>query len=129
MSADQRCWCSGGRFSRPLGSACDYVTDRTIIDTPAGPLKLPHTIEFDPVTSGTVIHTRFGPPKSKRDLALAAQVGTAYGDALHSSLPRLVELVDAELAARQADRGPEPELAPPSPERPLSRLQPLTIIE
>ncbi len=107
----------------------DYVTDRTIIDTPAGPLKLPHTIEFEPVTSGTVIHMRFGPPKAKRDLALAAQVGAAYGEALRSSLPRLVELLDAELKSRQADRGPEPELAAPKPDGPLAGIAPLVIID
>ncbi len=107
----------------------DYVTDRTIIDTPAGPLELPHTIEFEPVTSGTVIHMRFGPPKVKRDLALAAQIGAAYGEALRSSLPKLVELLDAELAARLADRGPEPELAAPRSDGPLAGIQPLVTID
>lgn len=107
----------------------DYVTDRTIIDTPAGRLKLPHTIEFEPVTSGTVIHMRFGPPKVKRDLAIAAQIGAAYGEALRSSLPRLVELLDGELESRQADRGPEPELAAPKPDGPLAGLAPLVIID
>ncbi len=107
----------------------DYVTDRTILDTPAGPLKLPHTIEFEPVPDGTVIHMRFGPPKAKKDLALAAEVGSHYGDALRSRLPTLVELLDAELAARETDRGPEPELAAPRPDGPLAGLQSLVIID
>jgi len=107
----------------------DYVTDRTILDTPAGPLKLPHTIEFEPVTTGTVIHMRFAPPKARRELALAQQVAAAYGEALRSSLPTLVAQLDAELAARDAGRGPEPELAAPRPDGPLSGLQPLVIID
>ena len=29
----------------------DYVTDRTILDTPSGPVKVLHTIELEPVSS------------------------------------------------------------------------------
>jgi hypothetical protein len=107
----------------------DYVTDRTILDTPAGPLKLLHTIELEPVRSGTLIHFRFAAPKAKRDLALAQEVGAAYGEALRSSLPALVEQLDAAFAARLADRGPEPQLAAPRPDGPLSGLQPLVIVD
>jgi hypothetical protein len=38
----------------------DYVTDRTILDTPGGPVKVLHTVEFEPTrraprsTSGSV---------------------------------------------------------------------------
>ena len=34
----------------------DYVTDRTILDTPSGPMKVLHTIEFEPTPTGTMIH-------------------------------------------------------------------------
>ena len=47
----------------------DYVTDRTILDTPDGPVKVLHTIELEPVPSGTIIHLRFGaarPSASRR---------------------------------------------------------------
>jgi hypothetical protein len=106
----------------------DYVTDRTILDTPAGPLKLPHTIELEPVATGTVVHMRFGAPKARRQTALAKEVGAAYGEALRSSLPGLVAQLDAELAAREADRGPEPELTGPRPDGPLAGLPPLVFI-
>ena len=89
----------------------DYVTDRTIIDTPTGPVKVLHTIELEPVASGTVIHLRFAAPKTKREKALMEHIGPAYGAALESGIPTLVAQLDAELAAREADRGPEPELA------------------
>jgi len=109
----------------------DYVTDLTILDTPAGPLKLPHTIEFEPVATGTVIHMRFGPPKARRQATLAKEIGAAYGEALRSSLPPLVAQLDAKAAAREADRGPEPEpeLTRPGPDGPLSGLQPLLIVD
>jgi uncharacterized protein YndB with AHSA1/START domain len=106
----------------------DYVTDRTILATPTGPVKVLHTIELEPVTSGTIIHLRFAAPKTRREKALMEHIGPAYGGALESGIPTLVALLEAELAARDAGRGPEPELARPSPDGPLSGLRPLVIV-
>ena len=106
----------------------DYVTDRTILDTPGGPVKLLHTIELEPTPTGTVIHLRFGAPKTKREKAQLEHIGPAYGQALQSSIPSLIAQLDTELAAREADRGTEPELAVPRPDGPLSGLQPLLIV-
>lgn len=88
----------------------DYVTDRTILETPGGPVKVLHTIELEPVSSGTVIHLRFGPPKTKREQRLMVEIGPAYGAALRSGVPGLVAQLEAALAARTVDAGPEPEL-------------------
>jgi len=106
----------------------DYVTDRTILSTPSGPVKVLHTIEFEPVPEGTVIHLRFGAAKTRREKALMEHIGPAYGQALESSFPGLIAQLDAELAARDADRGPEPELSTPRPDGPLAGLQPLVIV-
>jgi len=107
----------------------DYVTDRTILATPTGPVKVLHTIELEPVTSGTIIHLRFAAPRTRREKVLMTEhIAPAYGAALRSGIPTLLTLLDAELAARDADRGPEPELAKPSPDGPLSGLQPLVIV-
>ena len=103
----------------------DYVTDRTILETPGGPVKVLHTIELEPGTTGTTIHFRFGAPKTRREKALMEGIGPAYGQALQGSLPSLVAQLDAALAARDADRGPEPELVGPRPGGPLSGLPPL----
>ncbi len=102
----------------------DYVTDRTILDTPGGPVKLLHTIELEPTSTGTVIHLRFGAPKTKRENGLLEHIGPAYGEALRSSIPSLIAQLDAELAARETDRGPEPELARPRPDGPLPGSSP-----
>ena len=103
----------------------DYVTDRTILETPGGPVKVLHTIELEPGTTGTTIHFRFGAPKTRREKALMEGIGPAYGQALQGSLPSLVAQLDAAFAARDADRGPEPELVGPRPGGPLSGLPPL----
>ncbi len=106
----------------------DYVTDRTILDTPGGPVKLLHTVELEPGTVGTVIHFRFVAPKTRREMALIKEIGPAYELGLRASIPSLIAQLDAELAARDADRGPEPELNRPRPGGPLSGLQPLVIV-
>jgi uncharacterized protein YndB with AHSA1/START domain len=106
----------------------DYVTDRTILDAPSGPVKVLHTIELEPTTTGTKIHFRFGSPKTRREKELMKGIAAAYGPALESGLPGLIAQLDAELAARGADRGPEPELTTPRPDGPLSGIQPLVIV-
>ena len=107
----------------------DYVTDRTVLDTSSGPVKVLHTIEFEPSTTGTIIHLRFGAPKTRREKTLMEHIGPAYGAALESGIPTLITQLDAELAAREADGGPEPELARPRPDGPLSGLQPLVMVD
>jgi uncharacterized protein YndB with AHSA1/START domain len=102
----------------------DYVTDRTILETPGGLVKLLHTIELEPTAGGTIVHIRFGPPKTKREATLLESLGPAYGQALQSSLPGLLSQLDAELASRVADRGPEPDLAIPRVDGPLAGLAP-----
>jgi uncharacterized protein YndB with AHSA1/START domain len=106
----------------------DYVTDRTVIDTPSGPVKALHTIELEPVPSGTIIHLRFAAPKTKREQALMEHIGPAYGAALESAMPTLIAQLEAELAARGAEGGPEPELPAPKPGGLLSGIRPLEII-
>jgi uncharacterized protein YndB with AHSA1/START domain len=106
----------------------DYVTDRTILETPTGLVKVLHTLELEPVATGTVIHVRYADAKTKREKALMAHIGPAYGQALQSGFPSLVAQLEAERAARDAERGPEPELGAPRPDGPLSGIQPLLIV-
>jgi len=107
----------------------DYVTDRTILDTPGGPTRVLHTIELEPVPDGTVVHYRFAPPKTKREKGLMEHIGPAYGAALRSGVPALLAQLEAELAARQAGRGPEPELPAPRTDGPLAGIQPLVMLD
>ena len=88
----------------------DYVTDRTIVDTPVVPVRFLHTIEFEPTTDGTIIHYRFAGPDTPEEQELAKDIAPAYGDALRAHMPALVQQLEAEYAVRVADRGPEPRL-------------------
>jgi uncharacterized protein YndB with AHSA1/START domain len=107
----------------------DYVTDRTILETPGGPVRVLHTIELEPTTTGTTIHFRFAAPKTKREKALMEHIGPAYGDALRSGIPGLLARLEAALAARGAGGGSEPELARPSADGPLAGLEPLVMVD
>ena len=106
----------------------DYVTDLTIIETPSGPVKARHTIELEPGPAGTTIHMRFAAPRTRREKVLMEHIGPAYGDALRANISTLVVQLDAALAAREAGRGSEPELARPRPDGPLAGIQPLVMI-
>ena len=91
-------------------------------------MKVLHTIEFEPGAAGTTIHFRYAAPKTKREKELMEVIGPAYGAALESGLP------EPHRPARRRARGsrggprPEPELARPRPDGPLSGLEPLVIV-
>ena len=91
-------------------------------------MKVLHTIEFEPTSVGTTIHFRYGAPKTRREKVLMEVIAPAYGQALQSGFPSLIAQLEAELAARAADRGPEPELSAPMPGGLLSDLQPPAIV-
>jgi hypothetical protein len=61
-------------------------------------------------------------------MALMEGIGAAYEPALRSSIPGLIAQLDAELAAREADRGLEPELSRPKSDGVLAGLEPLVIV-
>jgi hypothetical protein len=103
----------------------DYLTDRTTLATPDGPLRVLHTIELEPTTTGTTVHMRFAAPKVKREMPLMEVIGPAYAHALEVHAPGLVAQLDAELAARGTE-GPELELAGPRPDGPLAGLEPVS---
>jgi uncharacterized protein YndB with AHSA1/START domain len=81
----------------------DYVTYRITTASPAGPLKLPETLEFEPTTDGTTIHIRFGAPTTKQEQRVVAEVGRGYQEAIESVIPSLLEQLEARNAERTAD--------------------------
>jgi hypothetical protein len=105
----------------------DYVTDRTVLATPDGPLRVLHTIELEPTTTGTTIHMRYAAPKTKREMPLMEVIGPAYGQALEANCPSLAAQLAAAFAAGEAGGASEPELVTPNPDGPLSGLEPLVI--
>jgi hypothetical protein len=103
----------------------DYVTDNTVVATPGGPVRAPHTIEFEPTATGTTIHMRFGSPRTARERAAVAEFGPPYLEALRGAVPALVAQLEASQADAHADREPEPDLAVPRADGPLAGLPPI----
>jgi hypothetical protein len=107
----------------------DYVTDRTVLATPGGLVRLLHTIELEPRPDGTTVHFRYAAPRTKREQALMGNIGSDYENALRSSLPSLIAQLDEAAATNPANDAPEPELAVPRPDGPLRGLTPLQMVD
>ncbi len=78
----------------------EYVTDRTILETPDGPVSVLHTIEFEQTADGTRIHYWFGPPATPREVAAMEVIGPAYGEALSGAMPDLIAQLESGFEAR-----------------------------
>ena len=107
----------------------DYVTDRSTVVTPAGPLRALHTMELEPTAAGTTVHFRLGEPTTKREKAIMREAGSVFEGIFRTSQATLLEKLDGELAAR-ADRDleSEPELPTARPDGVLAGVQPLRIV-
>ncbi len=102
----------------------DYFTFRNTIPTPMGPLRLLETTEFEPTPNGTLIHWRFGAPRTTKERAILEQMGSFFQQAMRSSVALLSEQLDAELARLGTDATAEPGLPRPRPDGPLAGLGP-----
>lgn len=80
----------------------DYVTDRTLVETPDGFVDFKHTIEFEPTPDGTIIEYRFALPEDPELHEVGTDIAHHYEEALRSAIPALVEQLDAEHAAEGA---------------------------
>ncbi|MDO8484271.1 MAG: DUF2652 domain-containing protein [Candidatus Limnocylindrales bacterium] len=103
----------------------DYVTDRSTMNTPGGPVKFLATFELEPAADGTIIHTRFAAPETARERAIMEQLAPMFAEILKESDRNLTEQLDAELAARMAGRAQEPDLPAPKADGLFSEMQPL----
>ena len=78
----------------------DYFTFRNTIPTPLGPIRFLVTTEFEPTPGGTVLHWRFGAPKTAKERAVLAQMTPWLDDVMHASTARLREQLEEELRCR-----------------------------
>ena len=101
----------------------DYLSDRGIHETPAGPLTMLETIEFEPTTTGTRIHFRYAAPKSAKERALAANLAPIFRQLFDAAMARLVAQLDAEMAARNDGQLEEPDLPAPAADGILAELE------
>ncbi len=107
----------------------DYVTDRTVVATPDGPVRFPHTIELEPTAEGTQVHMRFAWPTSSRERAAARAIADPYGEALRSALPTLVGQLEAAAAEGRVEPDAEPVLPAPRADGPLAGLAPISYLD
>jgi class 3 adenylate cyclase len=93
----------------------DYFTVRSVMGTPAGPVKFLTTFEFEPTTDGTTVHMRIGVGRSTRDRALLVPVLPMFEPIFAANAATLRQLVDEDVRERV-------EAAPPEPSVPTPRL-------
>jgi uncharacterized protein YndB with AHSA1/START domain len=100
----------------------DYYTIRNTVPTPAGPIRFLETMEFEPTPAGTVLHYRFGAPKTPKERAVMEQMASWLEGALQTSATHLTEQLAEELERRGRDATEEP--APPRAQKdgPLAGL-------
>jgi len=91
----------------------DYFTMRSTMPTPMGAVRFTSTFELEPTADGTIVHMRFGPPPTARELKILGQLRPMFEEIFAANAAALRLLVATELAARAADAIPEPDLPAP----------------
>jgi uncharacterized protein YndB with AHSA1/START domain len=99
----------------------DYVTLRSTMQTPGGPVTFVNTMELEPTPDGTVVHMRFAAPETDGELAILQQMRPMFEGIFQADRVALETLVATKLAERAA-RGPEPDLPRPNPDGELAGL-------
>jgi len=99
----------------------DYVTMRSTMETPGGPVTFLNTLELEPTTEGTVVHMRFAPPETEREQAILAGMQPMFEQMFDADRVALRTLLAMKVAEREA-RGAEPELPRPSADGVLADL-------
>jgi len=84
----------------------DYLTERTTMDTPMGPVKFVATLEYEPTASGTIVHFRFAPARTAKERAILEQMGPMLDVIFQQRGAELAAQLDAELRVGPADSEP-----------------------
>jgi uncharacterized protein YndB with AHSA1/START domain len=102
----------------------DYWSNRSTVNTPAGPIRMLSTVELEPTATGTTIHFRFAAPKAAKERAILQGALPMYGEIFRQSSASMMTQLEAELANRQTDAPVEPDLPTRNPEGILAGLAP-----
>jgi hypothetical protein len=106
----------------------DYLTERTTMGTPMGPVRFLSTLEFEPTAAGTVVHFRFAPPKTLRERTIMREAAPMLESTIAHHGTQLAAQLEAELAAR-LDGGDAPPLPAPRPDGLLSPITEDSVID
>ena len=93
----------------------DYLTQRSTMQTPGGPVTFNNTMELEPTPDGTIVHMRFAPPETDRETAILTQMIPMFEGMFAADRAALRALLDAKVAERAA-RGSEPDVPTPRPD-------------
>jgi uncharacterized protein YndB with AHSA1/START domain len=104
----------------------DYVTLRSTMQTPAGPVTFVNTLELEPTTDGTVVHMRFAPPETDREREILSGMQPMFEGMFDADRVALQTLVAMKLRERAA-RGAEPDLPMPRPDGEFADLPPISM--
>ena len=99
----------------------DYVTLRSTMQTPGGPVAFVNTLELEPTPDGTIVHMRFAPPATEREQEILAGMRPMFEGMFEADRVALRTLLEMKVAERQA-RGAEPDVPKPSADGVLAGL-------
>lgn len=102
----------------------DYWTNRSTIQTPAGPMKMLATVELEPTASGATIHFRYAAPRAAKERAILKELLPVYEQMFAESSSAMISQLEAELAHRRVDPPVEPDLPARKPDSVVSALAP-----
>ncbi|MEP7039979.1 MAG: DUF2652 domain-containing protein [Chloroflexota bacterium] len=102
----------------------DYWSNRSTINTPAGPMKMLCTVELEPTNSGTTVHFRYAWPKTAKERTILEGLLPMYEGIFNASSASMIAQLEAALADRTTDSAIEPDLPLGAPEGILARLAP-----
>jgi uncharacterized protein YndB with AHSA1/START domain len=105
----------------------DYVTLRSTMDTPGGPVSFVNTLELEPTPDGTIVHMRFAPPETDREKAIMVEMRPMFEGMFEADRVALRTLLEMKVAERSA-RGAEPALPRPSADGVLADLPAASLV-
>jgi hypothetical protein len=105
----------------------DYVTLRSTMQTPGGPVTFVNTLELEPTAEGTIVHMRFAPPETEREQAILAEMRPMFEGMFEADRVALRTLLEMKVAERTA-RGAEPDIPTPKPDGVLAGMPAISYV-
>jgi hypothetical protein len=94
----------------------DYLTDRSSMNTPLGPIRMLSTFEIEPTTTGSIVHWRFAAPRTAKERTILKEM-LPFFDQLFKETERMLQAqLDDVLEVRNADADLQPPLPQPKPD-------------
>ena len=106
----------------------DYLTDRSTMNTPGGTIKMLSTFEIEPTTTGSIVHWRFGAPKTAKERAILTEMLPIFNDLFAETARNLQAQLKEEVEARMADADLQPALPMPKADGLFSEMPKLQMV-